>query len=116
MAGGEPDYPPGVTGGEDYFQAPEEEGPMTHELKIWPEYFDKVKSREKTFEVRKEVRKDERDYNEGDILVLKEWDRRENIYTGQEVKAEVTYLMNGGQWGLERGYVIMALRLLPAGS
>lgn len=106
MGGGQPGYPPGVSD-RDFDDAPEE-GPQVHELKIWPEYFDAVQRREKTFE----VRQNDRDFNEGDTLILKEWDRRENIFTGREIKAEVPYILYGGQWGIEKGVVVMALRLL----
>ena len=45
----------------------------------------------------------------GDLLVLKEWDPRRERYTGREMQKEVTYLMVGGQFGIEPGYVVMGL-------
>ena len=48
---------------------------MTHELKILPEYFNLVASREKTFE----IRKNDRNYHAGDTLILKEWDGEKYI-------------------------------------
>ena len=62
---------------------------MKHELKILPEYFDEVVSGRKTFE----VRKDDRGFQIGDTLILKEWNR--GRYTGREVAVEVTYIYRG---------------------
>jgi hypothetical protein len=43
---------------------------MRHELKCWPPYFERLLDGSKTFE----VRKDDRGYQTGDWLVLREWD------------------------------------------
>ena len=75
----------------------------THELKILPQYFQAVWDGIKTFE----VRKDDRDYQCGDILVLREWDGK---YTGSELDVEVTYILrNASRYGLADGYCIMSI-------
>ena len=82
-----------------------------HELKILPQYFCDVWSGIKTFE----LRKDDRDYQCGDILVLREWDG-EN-YTGSAICVKVTYILkNAGKYGLKDGYVIMGIRHLEPGD
>lgn len=43
---------------------------MKHELKIWPQYFCRVKDGSKTFE----VRKNDRGFQPGDEVNLREWD------------------------------------------
>lgn len=43
---------------------------MTHELKIWPQFYGRVADGSKTFE----VRFNDRGYQPGDIVILKEWD------------------------------------------
>jgi hypothetical protein len=88
----------------------QEAAAMTHELKTWPEYFQKVKSGEKTFEVRKL----DRFFNEGDTLILKEWSpvrwQETNGYSGDQVEMKVTYVMNGGKWDIPEGICIMGIR------
>ncbi len=80
---------------------------MTHELKLNRKFFSAVASGKKTFE----IRKDDRGYKVGDILILKEWDDIMNNFSGRSVKRQVTYIYNGcGQYGLARSYVVMALK------
>lgn len=43
---------------------------MQHELKIWPMYYVRVKDGSKTFE----VRENDRAFQTGDTVILKEWD------------------------------------------
>lgn len=75
---------------------------MIHELKILPEYFLAVVEGRKKFEIRKY----DRDYQIGDTLILKEWDRE---YTGSAVVCEITYILHGGNYGLEKGYCILSI-------
>jgi ASC-1-like (ASCH) protein len=67
--------------------------PMKHRLKIWPEYFEAVLSGKKTFE----IRKNDRDYQVNDLLLLQEYNPKTNEYTGREVLVEVTYITDFGQ-------------------
>lgn len=43
---------------------------MNHELKIWPQYYEPVKKRLKTFE----IRENDRGFQAGDTVTLCEWD------------------------------------------
>lgn len=80
-------------------------GPIEHHLDTWPEFFCRVWSREKLFEVRKD---DGRDFRAGDSLLLREGSQSKG-YTGRAVRCGVSYLL-GGQWpGLETDYVVMSL-------
>lgn len=78
----------------------------THELKCWPEYFKAVESGEKTFEVRSTL---DREFKVGDILYLREWDNEAERYTGNELLAPVTYVLEGGDFGIEHYYCVMGL-------
>jgi len=61
---------------------------MRHQKKVWPEYFQKIVEGKKTYELRLA----DWECNEGDILVLQEWDPETKEYTGREVEKEVTYV------------------------
>ncbi|MDP2218500.1 MAG: ASCH/PUA domain-containing protein [Methanolobus sp.] len=82
----------------------------THELKILAEFFEPVRNGEKTFE----LRKDDRAFRVGDVLILREWDPRTKEYTGRELRKHVTYLLGG--IGLEPNYVCMAFGKAIAGN
>lgn len=59
-----------------------------NEKKCWPEYFEKILSGDKTFDVRLADWK----CNIGDILVLKEWDPETKKFTGRSIEKKITYI------------------------
>ena len=89
-----------------------------HKIKIHPQYFAAVMDGTKTFE----VRKDDRGYTVGDMLVLREWEvtgivgrpsgiggfRDVGGYTGRKCQHTVTYILRDVP-GIEDGYVVMGL-------
>ena len=75
------------------------------EKKIFPEYFSAVKEGRKNFE----IRKDEDNAEEGDELVLREFDGK--AYTGRVIKAKILYVLRDiPQYGLKEGYCIMGIK------
>lgn len=62
-----------------------------HELKSWPEFFSALLDGTKTFD----VRLDDRHYQVGDLLHIREFDDRAGKYTGREIRRKVTYLLHG---------------------
>ncbi len=56
--------------------------------KIWPEYFDAVVLGKKKFE----LRLNDFAVNEGDTLILEEWDPAKKSYTGRKTEKRVTYV------------------------
>ncbi|WP_380147554.1 ASCH/PUA domain-containing protein [Kurthia populi] len=62
-----------------------------HELKILPEYFGAVAKGLKTFE----IRKNDRNYQVGDLLDLKEWNGED--FTGYSILMQVTYITDYAQ-------------------
>lgn len=79
-----------------------------HELKIWPEYFEPVRAFDKRFE----IRKDDRDYQVGDTLLLKEWDPTTTQFTGRHQRVRVTYIYRGPL--AAEGHCVMSIKKLPA--
>lgn len=76
----------------------------THELKILPEYFQAVWGGKKRFE----LRKNDRDFQVGDMLILREWNGYE--YTGSGLAVTVTYIYQDSfVGGLEDGWCIMSI-------
>lgn len=74
-----------------------------HELKITPEYFEAVRTRRKQFE----LRKDDRGYEVGDLVRLKEYENGD--YTGREIGCYIIIyiLRNCPEYGLKEGYCII---------
>ena len=84
---------------------------MIHELKTWPKYYKEVINGNKNFE----VRKDDRNFKEGDILKLQEYRTHgygdiPSGYTGRSTSRKVTYILQGGAFGVEKGFVVLGLR------
>jgi hypothetical protein len=79
-------------------------------LKTWPEYFWEVKRNKKTFE----IRKNDRNYQVGDILILEEYNPEEQQYSGEWCSREVTYILDKQPF-VPEGYVVMAIKPIPLG-
>jgi len=62
---------------------------VTIEKKIWPKYFELMKSGQKRFELRLADFK----IKNGDILVLREWNPKKKEYTGRKIKKKVNYVL-----------------------
>ena len=83
----------------------------THYLKTWQPFWDDIASGKKTFEIRKH----DRDFKIGDILILQEYDHKTEEYClGNCLPAIITYIVEGGQFGIEKGYCVMGIALPKA--
>lgn len=85
----------------------------THELKTWPVPFHALTTFKKKFE----FRKNDRDFQLGDLLYLRQWDPETMEYSHRYVIAEVTFIMQRGQEGhctdgLQEGYCAMGIEIL----
>ena len=85
-----------------------------HKLKTWVRFWDAVASGEKNFE----VRKNDRAFQTGDILVLQKFDHEEMRYVLDgytilskplEIRKRVSFLLQGGLFGIEPGYCVLGL-------
>lgn len=81
---------------------------MIHELKTWVAYFEDVLSNKKCFE----VRLNDRDFHEGDYLILAEYDNVKKEKTGRECYRKVTYVLHGGVFGIEAGFVVLGIAMV----
>ena len=81
---------------------------MKHELKTWCQYFDAIWRGDKTFE----VRKNDRNFQIGDTLWLREWDQTLSRYTGRVLDVKVTYIMQNQELGVSPPFVVMGFRIL----
>ena len=82
--------------------------PTEHVLKTLPEYWDAVERGEKTFE----VRRDDRGFQRGDTVVLVRLDRFSNgavFESHRRLRFTIGWILTGGQFGVEPGYVVLAL-------
>ncbi len=64
------------------------------EKKAWPEYFQQIVDNKKTFD----LRLNDFDITEGDILLLREWDPTSKSYTGKKIEKQVGYV---GRWKID---------------
>jgi Domain of unknown function (DUF3850) len=95
----------------------------THELKTWPEFFEPISNGKKTAE----LRYNDRDYQVGDVLHLREWEpklgewdrhRGAGSYTGRQCWRVVTHVLHGVGTvgaiaplrGLSSKYVMLSLQ------
>lgn len=77
--------------------------PMTHELKIYPEFFSAVVTGVK----RAELRKNDRAYRVGDKLHLMETPRGSCHSTGEYINATITHIADVNEW--MPGYVLLSI-------
>lgn len=75
-----------------------------HEVKCETVFFNDVINDYKLFE----VRKNDRDYQTGDDMILKEWDKELQEFTGREDRVTIIYLLEDYP-GIEAGYCILGI-------
>lgn len=77
-----------------------------HELKTWPRPFQGVWDGRKTHE----VRRDDRGFWPGDVLLLREWDPETERHTGRSIRAEIGWKTEPGTWGLGTDVCVLSLK------
>lgn len=77
-----------------------------HELKTWPVSFAGILSGEKTHE----WRRDDRAFNVGDVLHLREWDNVCKTYTSRDAWRLVTWKTEGGNFGVPLGWCVLSIQ------
>lgn len=86
---------------------------MRLEKKTTKEFFEKIASGEKNFDVRLA----DFECRSGDTIVLKEWDEKKGEYTGRKLEREVSFVLNTKDlsfWNKKDvqsfGYQVLALK------
>lgn len=94
-----------------------------HELKTWPDFFDAIKRGDKSFE----VRRNDRNFEVDDTLLLLKFDpaqssqgpwitpsgtRSHKKEHADNLKVQVTYVLQGGSFGIDGDFVVMSHRIL----
>lgn len=85
----------------------------THTLKTIDYCWDAVAAGEKTFE----IRRNDRGYQRGDIVRLRKIDGsgyypadpNKGRFSCQEIDRKIGFMLTGGQFGIEPGYVLFSL-------
>jgi hypothetical protein len=90
--------------------------PKVHELKCAVDPYREVDRGRKLFE----YRKNDRDFQVGDVLDLREFARRDIVdtpeaalYTGARLRRLVTYVLKGPDFGVPEGYAVLSLGAMP---
>ena len=81
----------------------------THELKIWPACFRAVEEGQKPFD----VRENDRNYEVGDALILREYEPETEQYTGRSTTRWISYLLSGGVFGVQDGWCVIGFSTQP---
>ena len=79
--------------------------PKTHDLKCWPGFFKLMREGRKLFD----YRKNDRDFQEGDYVIQREYEPLAKAFTGKWFKATVELVVRKAP-GLPDGYCIMQLK------
>ena len=77
---------------------------LTHDLKTWPGVFDDVWCELKRFELRDRT---DRSFRRFDKVLLREWSP-DGGYTGRAVHGMITYVLNGGMFGLPENMCVFS--------
>lgn len=86
---------------------------MEHQLKIRKKYLVDILEGIKSFE----VRKNDRNYQAGDVLILNEWEPADEIlgvgdYTGKKIKVKVDYIFYMDELIKGCEYCVMSIRVI----
>ena len=74
-----------------------------HKLKVWTEFYVDLESGLKKFE----IRINDRDYKVGDYLLLCDYNKNTDEYSGKEIFKQITYIVEG--FGLKDGYICLGI-------
>ncbi len=81
-----------------------------HKLKCWTPYYNAIVAGDKKFD----VRRDDRGFQKGDTVLLEQFDPGKMRYVMSgggtrpySIEKKIKYILTGGQFGIEPGYVVL---------
>lgn len=77
----------------------------SHNVKCIQPFFGLIETGQKNYE----CRIDDRNYQEGDLIVLQEYDSEKKTYSGKVMFFTVGYILRGPIYGVKDGWVIFSL-------
>jgi hypothetical protein len=82
--------------------------PTQHKLKCWTPYYLAIVAGEKKFD----VRRDDRGFQKGDLVLLQQYEIGSGYVCGEgghpySIEKKIQYILTGGQFGIEPGYVVL---------
>ena len=80
-----------------------------HELKIWPSCFAAVQAGTKPFD----VRENDRGFQLGDMLLLREYEPESETYTGHTLTRWISYVLQGGVFGVQADWCVLGFSDVP---
>jgi hypothetical protein len=87
-----------------------------HDVKCWPQFFDTIESGQKPFE----LRKNDRNYQVGDTMLIREWNPSTKKYSGRQTRQLIISKLDhragagcAAEFGLREGYVILGIAADP---
>ncbi|MES1977539.1 MAG: DUF3850 domain-containing protein [Pseudomonadota bacterium] len=83
------------------------DGRRCHDLKVWSMYWGALASGDKPFD----VRLNDRDYQVGDLLRMRDYNQATGTYTGLELWREITYILLNDLF-CKPGHVVLGLRAI----
>ena len=75
----------------------------THYLKLVQPLYSDVLSGDKNFE----LRRNDRDYQVGDLVILQEYDMKKHFFSGREIRVKITYILEN-RAGLDNDFCIFS--------
>jgi hypothetical protein len=81
---------------------------IDHTLKTLTPFFEDIENGLKTFE----VRINDRNFKVGDRCILLQWNKAMDCHEKGSIEVEITYILEGGQFGIEEGYIVFGFKVI----
>jgi hypothetical protein len=83
-----------------------------HDLKVWMNYYEDIETEKKNFE----LRYNDRNFQVGDKLILREYNEKENYYTDRSVIRKIGYILSDTTFGLKDNWIVIGFEPVSKGN